>query len=63
MQQNSQSKPLTPNGKKQLNIEQIKFLIQTNYFVTMLMQIKGNKIQSEKENLTFLTLCLIHAHD
>jgi len=44
-------------------MEQIKLLIQTNYFVTMLMQIKGHKIQLEKENLTFLTLCLIHAHD
>jgi len=30
------------------------------YFVAMLMHIKGDKIQSKKENLTFLTLCFIH---
>ena len=27
-----------------------------NYFVTMLIKVKGHKIQSEKKNLTFLTL-------
>ena len=33
------------------------------YFVVMLIHVERDKIQSEKENLTFLTLCFIHTHD
>jgi len=45
MQQKSHLKPLTPSSKKkQTNMDQIKLLIQTNYFVTMLMQgIRSNQ--------------------
>jgi len=36
-------------------------LNRISYLITMLMQICGDKIQSEKEKFTFLTLCFIHA--
>ena len=34
-----------------------------SYLVAILMQVCGDKIQSEKEKFTFLILCFIHAQD
>jgi len=55
----------TCNKFKFKTIKQVsKLIIYTHQiFVVMLMQIKGDKIQSENEKLTFLILCFIHAHD
>ena len=44
-------------------IEKTVIMLIYFYFVAILMHVKRDKIQSEKENLTFLTLCFIHTHD
>jgi len=41
----------------------VKLVSPIGYVVAILMQVRGDKIQSEKENLIFLTLYFIHAHD
>jgi len=35
----------------------------STYLVTIFTQVKGDKIQSENEKVTFLSLCFIQTHD
>jgi len=44
------------------NRQRLKTLLDT-YLVAILMHVKGDKIQSEKEKVTFLSLCFIQIHD